>query len=131
MAIKMENNQNSNLVNVLGQPLEECRCEPITGWYRDGFCRTDITDVGQHTICCVMTEGFLAYSKAQGNDLTTPREEFGFPGLVADDHWCRCASRWYQAYLDGMAPSVRLNSTHIRALEIIDLNIIKEHKYSL
>ena len=77
--------------NVLGEPLVVCGCDPMTGWHRDGFCETDANDHGQHSICCVMTDAFLRYSKAQGNDLSTPMPAFQFPGLRAGDHWCICA----------------------------------------
>ena len=88
--------------NVLGTELKSCSCSPMTGWYRDGSCRTDISDQGMHTVCAVITEQFLSYSKAQGNDLSTP--QIGFPGLKKGDHWCLCAPRWKEAFEDGMAP---------------------------
>ncbi len=118
-----------SFLNVLGEPLQSCSCEPITGWYRDGFCKTDASDLGQHTVCCVMTQSFLSYSKAQGNDLITPRIEYGFLGLKAGDHWCLCAPRWQQAYEDGMAPLVRLNATEISALQVIGLEPLLKHAY--
>ena len=111
--------------NIFGKPLEICNCKKITGWFRDGTCSTDITDLGQHTICCVMNDQFLRYSKAQGNDLNTPIYECNFPGLKAGDKWCLCASRWLQAYEDGMAPEVILESTELSTLNIIDLQILK------
>ena len=117
-------------LNVLGEPLELCNCEPLTGWYRDGFCKTNASDLGQHTVCCVMSESFLRYSKAQGNDLTTPISEFGFPGLKPGDHWCLCAPRWKQAYEDGMAPLVRLKATEIGALGVIGIERLIQHAYS-
>ncbi len=101
----------------------------MTGWYRDGFCKTDETDQGQHTVCCVMTENFLTYSKAQGNDLSTSIPSFGFQGLQPGDHWCLCAPRWKQAFLDGMAPLVILNSTEISTLSLIPLEILKENSF--
>ena len=119
----------SNVLNVLGEPLEQCSCEPMTGWYRDGFCKTDNYDLGQHTVCCVMTESFLSYSKAQGNDLSRALPEFGFPGLKPGDHWCLCAPRWKQAYEDGMAPSVCLNSTEISALGVVGIELLLQHAY--
>ncbi len=119
----------SNVLNVLGEPLKECSCTPMTGWYRDGFCKTDSTDLGQHTVCCVMTESFLSYSKAQGNDLSTPIKQFGFSGLKPGDHWCLCAPRWKQAYEDGMAPSVCLDSTEISALLVIGIELLLQHAY--
>ena len=118
-----------SVLNVLGQSLDECSCKPLTGWFRDGFCRTDSADLGQHSVCCVMTAGFLAYSKAQGNDLSTPVPEFGFPGLQPGDHWCVCAPRWKQAYEDGMAPEVCLESTEDTALTVVSLEQLKEHAH--
>ncbi len=116
-------------LNVLGQPLELCSCSPNTGWYRDGFCKTDQTDFGQHTVCCVMTQSFLTYSKAQGNDLITPAPEYGFQGLKPGDHWCLCAPRWKQAYEDGMAPLVRLEATEISALSVIGIENLLQYSY--
>ena len=116
----------NKVLNVLGDVLHTCSCEPMTGWYRDGSCRTDPSDLGRHSVCCVMTENFLTYSKAQGNDLSTPVPAFGFPGLKPGDHWCVCAPRWKQAYEDGMAPPVRLESTEQSTLEIIPLGLLKE-----
>ena len=116
-------------LNVLGGALESCSCEPMTGWFRDGHCRTDPSDVGQHSVCCVMSERFLNYSKAQGNDLSTPMPAFGFPGLKPGDHWCVCAPRWKQAYDDGMAPPVRLEATEHTALEVVPLDILKTHAH--
>ena len=117
------------VLNVLGKPLELCSCNPMTGWYRDGFCKTDSSDIGQHTICCVMTESFLRYSKAQGNDLSTSKQEFGFEGLSPGDHWCLCAPRWKQAYDDGMAPLVRLEATEIGALGVVGIESLMQYSY--
>lgn len=111
--------------NVLGEPLEICGCEPLTGWWRDGSCRTDPSDGGLHTVCCVMTEAFLRYSRAQGNDLSTPVPAFGFPGLKPGDHWCVCATRWLQAYQDGLAPRVRLAACEERSLSVIPLEVLR------
>ncbi len=119
----------SRSMNVLGKPLKGCNCSPKTGWYRDGFCKSDPSDIGQHTVCTVMTDAFLRYSKALGNDLTTPIPEFSFPGLKAGDHWCLCAPRWKQAYEDGMAPLVCLESTEISALSIIGIEILMQNAY--
>ena len=113
--------------NVLDTKLKSCSCNPITGWYRDGSCRTDITDIGMHTICAVMTEQFLSYSKAQGNDLSTP--QMGFPGLKKGDHWCLCAQRWREAYEDGMAPLVDLEATEESTLNIIEFATLKQFAY--
>ena len=115
--------------NVLGETLVQCGCKPLTGWYRNGFCETDPTDLGQHSICCVMSESFLTYSKAQGNDLSTPVPAFRFPGLKPGDHWCVCAPRWKQAYEDGMAPPVRLEATEESALAVVSLDQLREHAH--
>ena len=116
--------------NVLGEPLEICSCDPNTCWYRDGKCRTDGNDLGKHTVCCVISEQFLTYSKAQGNDLSTPMPQYGFSGLKPGDHWCVCASRWKQAYDDGMAPNIRLEATNIEVLAAIDLQILKQYSHT-
>ncbi len=118
------------VLNVLGEPLHVCSCEPMTGWYRDGYCKTDDSDLGLHTVCCVINESFLSYSKAQGNDLSTPIPEYGFPGVKAGDHWCLCAPRWKQAYEDGMAPLVRLQATEIGTLSIIGIELLMQHAYN-
>ena len=112
--------------NVLGEPLQICSCSPVTGWFRDGSCKTDPSDLGRHTVCCVVTDAFLRYSKAQGNDLSTPMPQYGFMGLKEGDHWCLCALRWHQAYEDGVAPLVRLEATEITTLEIIDFEVLKK-----
>jgi uncharacterized protein (DUF2237 family) len=114
-------------LNVLGEPLVLCGCEPLTGWFRDGSCRTNGADLGRHTVCCVVSEGFLAYSLAQGNDLRTPAPQYGFPGLKTGDHWCVCATRWLQAYEDGMAPPVRLEACEASSLEVIPLEWLQSH----
>jgi uncharacterized protein (DUF2237 family) len=108
-------------LNVLGTPITSCSAEPITGWYRDGCCNTDDTDVGSHTICCQLTEEFLVFLAEHGNDLITPAPQFGFPGLTAGDHWCVCAASWRQAYLIGKACPVLLESTHAKALQTVPL----------
>ncbi len=115
--------------NVLGTDLQICNCNPLTGWYRDGSCKTDPTDVGMHTVCAVVTQAFLTYSKAQGNDLSTPMPQYGFPGLTEGDHWCLCASRWKQAYEDGMAPMVNLEATEVSTLQVVDLEILKQFDF--
>ncbi|QVL51580.1 MAG: DUF2237 domain-containing protein [Cyanobium sp. M30B3] len=114
-------------LNVLGEPLELCSCEPLTGWFRDGSCRTNAADLGRHTVCCEVTEAFLSYSLAQGNDLSTPAPAYGFPGLKPGDHWCVCAPRWLEAYEDGMAPPVRLAATEQGTLEVIPLELLQRH----
>lgn len=113
--------------NVFGSDLQCCCRNPITGFYRDGFCHTGPGDVGLHTVCAVMTDEFLAYSKAQGNDLTTPHPAYQFPGLKAGDKWCLCVSRWREALLAGCAPAVDLMATHASALEFVDLQDLQAH----
>lgn len=114
-------------VNVLGDKLEPCSTDPVTGYFRDGHCNTCDADTGSHTVCAVMTAEFLAYSKYVGNDLSTPRPDFGFAGLKPGDSWCLCASRFLQAHDEGCAPKVHLAATHGRALEIVPLRILQEH----
>ncbi len=113
--------------NVLGAPLEPCGSDPVTGFYRDGDCRCGPDDQGLHAVCAVMTEEFLAHQRAVGNDLVTPRHEWGFPGLTPGDRWCVVAARWLQAYRDGAAAPVVLASTNARALELIPLAVLGEH----
>ena len=112
-------------VNVLGQALQSCSREPITGFFRNGNCDTCAEDRGSHTVCAVMTAEFLAYSKYVGNDLSTPRPEFQFAGLKPGDHWCLCASRFMQAHDEGVAPRVNLPATHERALDIVPLEVLE------
>jgi len=116
--------------NVLGGELEPCSFEPLTGFYRDGCCDTGGDDDGVHTVCAVMTEEFLAFSREHGNDLSTPMPAHGFPGLVPGDSWCLCASRWQEAYEAGAAPAVRLESTHARTLEWCSLAALQAHAAS-
>lgn len=111
--------------NVLGGPLEACCFEPMTGYFRDGFCHTIDEDRGSHTVCAIMTDEFLAFSKAQGNDLSTPRPEYAFPGLKAGDKWCVCVSRWEEAFVVGKAPRVVLEATHERALDVVSLDELR------
>ncbi|MFV0336647.1 MAG: DUF2237 family protein [Chthoniobacterales bacterium] len=113
--------------NVLGTALTACCYEPRTGFYRDGFCRTGPGDHGLHVVCVRVTEEFLVFSLARGNDLVTPREECGFPGLLPGDQWCLCAARWQEAFEAGVAPPVVLEATHNSALEFIDLENLKRH----
>lgn len=114
-------------VNVLGDRLEPCSTAPMTGFFRNGHCDTCAQDTGSHTVCAVMTAEFLAYSKYVGNDLSTPRPEFGFAGLRPGDSWCLCAARFLQAHDEGCAPKVRLASTHASALKIVSLDILRGH----
>ncbi len=111
--------------NVLGEPLEICGEEPLTGFFRDGSCRTDKNDYGSHTVCARVTEEFLEFSKTRGNDLKTPRPDLNFQGLKEGDSWCLCADRWLEAYQNGAAPKIKLRSTNIKALEVISLEILK------
>lgn len=114
-------------VNVLGERLQSCSIDPMTGFFRTGLCDTCSQDAGSHTVCAVLTAEFLAYSKYVGNDLSTPRPEFGFPGLNPGDHWCLCASRFLQAHNEGCAPKVNLSATHIKALDIVPIEVLREH----
>lgn len=115
--------------NVLGTKLKPCCIEPTTGFYRDGYCNTGPEDFGLHIVCVLATKEFLEFSKSRGNDLSSPREEWGFPGVQPGDKWCLCAMRWKEAYDAGYAPQVDLEATHISALEHLDLAALK--KYSL
>ncbi len=117
--------------NVLGGELETCCTDPITGFYRDGCCRTGADDLGLHILCAEMTEEFLAFSKMAGNDLSTPMPEFHFPGLQPGDRWCLCVLRWKEAFDAGFAPPVILSATHISTLEFIDLDDLKAHALDL
>lgn len=113
--------------NVLGGELEPCGTDPLTGFFRDGCCRTGPDDTGVHVVCAVVTDEFLAFSRERGNDLTTPQPAFGFPGLRAGDRWCLCAERWAEALEAGVAPPVRLEATHARAVEWVDLADLRAH----
>ena len=111
-------------LNVLGERLKPCAFDPMTGFFRDGCCNTGPEDRGRHTICARMTAEFLAFSKSRGNDLSTPRPEWGFPGLRPGDRWCLCVDRWKEAWLAGAAPKVVLASTHRSALETVPLAVL-------
>jgi uncharacterized protein len=113
--------------NVLGNDLEPCGFDPLTGFYRDGCCNTGAEDIGVHVVCAQMTDEFLAFSQARGNDLSTPMPAAGFPGLQAGDRWCLCASRWQEAFEAGVAPPVYLDATDIRALEWCSLEALRRH----
>jgi uncharacterized protein (DUF2237 family) len=113
--------------NVLGGPLASCSEDPLTGWFRDGCCRADELDFGRHTVCAVMTEEFLAFTRSRGNDLSTPVPEHGFPGLEPGDRWCLCVDRWREALTAGIAPPVVLAATHIAALEVVSLDDLEAH----
>ncbi|HSJ29592.1 MAG TPA: DUF2237 domain-containing protein [Acidimicrobiia bacterium] len=114
--------------NVLGGELYDCSIDPMTGWLRDGCCNTDSGDVGVHTVCAVMSEEFLEFSKSVGNDLSTPMPEYGFPGLKPGDRWCLCAGRWVEALEAGVAPRVVLEATHARTLEWAALSDLEAHR---
>jgi len=117
--------------NVLGGTLALCNDDPVTGFFRTGCCHWGPQDVGMHTVCAVMTDEFLSFSKAAGNDLSTPRKEFGFPGLKAGDRWCLCAARWKEAFDAGMAPKLVLAATHEATLAIAPLETLKKFAVDL
>ncbi|HAF00874.1 MAG TPA: DUF2237 domain-containing protein [Methylophilaceae bacterium] len=113
--------------NVLGTALQSCSLAPLTGFTRTGCCETNAEDFGNHTVCCQVTDEFLAFSVSRGNDLTTPRPEYGFEGLKAGDRWCLCAGRWLEASEAGFAPPVILEACHERCLEVVSLADLKYH----
>ena len=117
--------------NVLGGPLGTCSERPLTGFFRDGCCNTSDEDIGRHTVCVVLTTEFLEFSKAAGNDLSTPRPEFDFPGLQPGDRWCLCAARWRQAWEAGAAPRVVLNATNEATLDLVPLDALKAFSVDL
>ncbi len=127
----MLDNERAPRKNVFGEPLQSCSDEPVTGFFRDGCCNTGPQDLGSHTVCVVMTAGFLEFSRKVGNDLSTPMPEYDFPGLEAGDRWCLCAARWQQAFEAGMAPKVVLAATHEKALEIVALADLKRFAIDL
>lgn len=116
-------------LNVLGTPLKLCCEDPKTGFFRDGYCRTDDHDFGRHVVCAIVTESFLQFSLSQGNDLITPRPEFSFPGLKPGDRWCLCALRWKDSWIAGHAPLVDLEGADIKALDYISLETLKEYSF--
>lgn len=122
MAFEMDDS-----VNVLGEPLEPCSRDPLTGFFRNGACDTCEEDRGSHTVCAVMTREFLAFSAYVGNDLSSPMPSARFPGLKDGDRWCLCAGRFLQAVDAGCAPRVRLGATHARALEVVPLDVLRDH----
>ena len=125
------NDKNEEDLNVFGERLALCSVDPVTGFYRDGCCSTGDEDHGRHVVCAEVTASFLEFSKRMGNDLSTPRPEFGFPGLKPGDRWCLCADRWQQALEAGAAPRVVLSATHRLALEHVDLADLKRHALDL
>ncbi|MFU8894316.1 MAG: DUF2237 family protein [Luteolibacter sp.] len=117
--------------NVLGGELQACSMDPVTGFFRDGCCHTSKEDTGMHTVCAVMTEDFLVYSRSMGNDLMTPRLEFQFPGLKAGDRWCLCLGRWVEALDAGFAPPIVLEATHASVCEFIDREVLDRHAWQI
>ena len=118
-------------INVFGEALEICCDNPVTGFYRDGKCNTNKADVGSHTVCVKITKEFLAYSKSKGNDLSTPIPEFNFKGLKPGNSWCLCAARWLEAEKADMAPRIHLTRTHIKALDIVPMELLKKYAVDL
>jgi hypothetical protein len=116
-------------INVLGGPLRPCSTEPLTGFYRDGCCNTGEEDRGLHTVCAIMSAEFLTFSRAAGNDLSTPMPDYGFPGLKPGDRWCLCAARWKEALDAGHAPMVVLESTHAVTLQIVTLAALRRYAW--
>ncbi len=123
------NGQSILAKNVLGGLLESCCTDPMTGFFRDGFCRTNESDRGTHVACAMVTEGFLNYTLTRGNDLVTPAPQYNFPGLKVGDKWCLCALRWKEALEAGVAPPVILEATHEKMLEYVDLETLKKHAF--
>ena len=117
--------------NVFGEPLETCSDNPVTGFFRDGCCNTADEDFGRHTVCTRVTREFLEFSRSRGNDLSTPRREFGFPGLRPGDQWCLCAARWQEALDAGAAPRVVLRATHAATLDIVSIEDLKQFAIDL
>lgn len=118
-------------INVFGEELETCGEEPMTGFFRDGCCNTSDQDFGSHTVCVEVTDDFLQFSRSRGNDLMTPMPEYGFPGLKAGDRWCLCAARWLEAQQVDMAPRVHLRRTHVRALEVVPIDLLRQYAADL
>ncbi len=114
-------------INVLGQALQPCSFEPLTGFFRDGCCRTDEADIGEHIVCVVLSTKFLSFSQQRGNDLSTPRPEYGFAGLKSGDRWCLCVTRWLEALQAGAAPQIVLAATHENILDLISLETLVEY----
>ncbi|MEM9705961.1 MAG: DUF2237 domain-containing protein [Pseudomonadota bacterium] len=119
--------QSQEAMNVLGEPLAVCSTNPLTGWFRDGCCNTEGKDTGLHIVCAKVTSEFLDHQKRTGNDLVTPRPEYGFVGLKPGDRWCVCLSRWMDALRDGVAPPIVLEATHEEALAAAPLDVLKAH----
>ena len=115
--------------NVFGEPLEICCANPLTGYFRDGFCKTVLHDKGTHTVCAIMTDEFLRFSVSRGNDLITPIPHYQFPGLKEDDRWCLCVSRWIEAEKAGKAPKLILEATHEKTLEYAELELLVKYAF--
>ena len=113
--------------NILGTDLQSCCMDPMTGFFRDGYCNTNQMDQGTHVVCAVMTDEFLEFTKSRGNDLSTPRPEYQFPGLKAGDHWCLCVLRWKEAHEAGVPPPIKPEATHEKTLEFIDRIVLEEY----
>lgn len=129
-AIKIANGFDIHMhqsINVLGTELQPCSEDPLTGWYRDGCCNTDASDLGLHVVCCIVTDEFLEFARSKGNDLITPAPHFNFPGLKAGDRWCVCAQTWLDAANLGVACPVNLDCTHEEALAVIPIDLLEEH----
>lgn len=122
---------NGKQLNVLGTDIQICGTDPKTGYFRDGCCNTGLKDIGFHTVCAIVTEEFLDFSRAQGNDLITPRPEFNFPGLKPGDSWCICASRFEEARLADCAPKIKLTATNEKTLKIVSLDVLKKYQIDL
>ncbi len=118
-------------INVLGEPLVPCGEDPVTGFFRDGYCNTCDDDTGSHTVCIEASQEFLEFSRFRGNDLSTPAPKHGFPGLKPGDTWCVCAARWLEAHQHGRAPRVYVTRTHQRALEIVPMELLREYAVDL
>lgn len=125
--LSKENDMDKEAKNVLGTDLVLCCVDPVTGFYRDGYCQTGQGDYGLHLVCAVMTDEFLNFSKEKGNDLMTPIPDYDFPGLKEGDQWCLCARRWTEALEAGKAPSVILEATHIKMLEFVEIEVLKKY----
>jgi uncharacterized protein (DUF2237 family) len=131
MSVEPKDFRRAQSRNVLGEPLRSCSENPVTGFFRNGCCDTSAEDVGSHTVCVVVTESFLQFSKSRGNDLSTPLPDYGFPGLKEGDRWCLCAPRWQEALDAGRAPKVVLGATHEGALQFCSLADLKRHAIDL
>ena len=130
-SMKQSNSLNSpkgmeQALNVLGTPLVACCLDPLTGYFRDGYCHTIAQDHGTHTVCAAVTEEFLSFSLSKGNDLITPNPYYHFPGLKPGDFWCLCVTRWYEAYEAGVAPKIKLEASHQKTLSFVSIDVLKE-----